>query len=441
LKQDDLLGNKPASGGGRPDVVVRSKRRVFDGFFKIDELLVSYRKYDGTMSEDQSRLVFERGDAVGALIYDRDTNRVVLVEQFKAPTLDKGRGRGWIVETMAGMIRAGETPEEALKREAMEETGYALTDAELIGCFFSSPGGSSERIFLYFATVKAADKTGKGGGDRSEGEDIRIIRMPPDELFERLDRREIDDPKLLIAAYHLRDRLKVQVPKFTALAPSTILYRNTAYPNHRIGIKTGDIKLVRGVDLWVNSENTDMMMDRVIGRTISANIRYWGGERDEEGNLFEDTIANTLKQKIGRRGFVRLGTVVETEPGALSEFGVKRILHVATVEGQGPGGGVRANVERIADCVTRVLNYVDKRNSGFRMFRSVFNSILIPMLGAGDGGLSSEKVAPCIVEAAAGFQADHPQSLLRDIYLLAYTARDRAAIEEALAERGTYARE
>jgi nudix-type nucleoside diphosphatase (YffH/AdpP family) len=441
VKEEDLLENVGSSKGSHPDVVVRSKTRVFDNFFKIDKLVVSHRKFDGTMSEDKTRLIFERGDSVGALIYNRDTNQVVLVEEFKAPTLDKGRGRGWIAETMAGTIRAGETPEQAVCREAMEETGYVLTDPELIGCFFSSPGGTSERIFLYFAAVKESDKRGMGGGNPREGEDIRIVYTTPDTLFELLEKREIEDPKLLIATYHLRDRLKRQPPKVAPLSADTIIFRSRTNPAHCIGIKTGEIRLVRGVDLWVNSENTDMMMDRVIGKTISANIRYLGAEKDDEGNVFEDTVANDLKRRIGRRGFVRLGTVVETESGALSEFGVKRIIHIAAVEGQGPGAGVKADPRRIADCVTKVLNYADSRNRSFKLFGSTFKSILIPMLGAGDGGLTSEQVAPCIVDAAANFHADRPETQLGEIYILAYTARDRAAIEQAIAARGTYVQE
>src|SRR5262245_19696856 len=121
-----------------PTVVMREQHRVFDGFFKLDEVIVSHRQFDGSMSPDKKLLIFERGDAVAALIFNRDTGRVVLVEQFKVPTLEKGQGRGWIIETMAGMIRQGETPEQAVIRETYEETGYRIKDPEPIATFFSS---------------------------------------------------------------------------------------------------------------------------------------------------------------------------------------------------------------------------------------------------------------------------------------------------------------
>jgi nudix-type nucleoside diphosphatase (YffH/AdpP family) len=137
--------------------VIQTERRIFNDFFKVDELVVSHEQIDGTMSSAQRRLVFERGDAVAVLPLNLDSRSVVLVEQFKVPTLmgrrrdDPSTSDGWILEIVAGMIDANETPEAAIVRETMEETGYRIRHPTLIGRFFSSPGGTSERIFLYFA--------------------------------------------------------------------------------------------------------------------------------------------------------------------------------------------------------------------------------------------------------------------------------------------------
>jgi len=194
--------------------VIQRRRRVFDDFFKIDGLLIAYEKTDGTITTAQRRLVFERGDSVAVLLFHVERNSVLLVEQFKAPALI-GRRRddptstdGWIVETVAGTIDGNETPEAAALRETFEETGYQIGTLRPIGKFFSSPGGSSERVFTYFAEVRDADRTGKGGG--IDDEDIKIVEVPIDRLFERLGRGAIEDLKLWIAAYWLRDRLKWQ---------------------------------------------------------------------------------------------------------------------------------------------------------------------------------------------------------------------------------------
>jgi nudix-type nucleoside diphosphatase (YffH/AdpP family) len=191
--------------------VITRQRRLFDDFFKIDELFVTHRQNNGTMSSAQRRLVFERGDSVAVLPFSRDRRAVVLVEQFKAPALvarrrdDPATTDGWLVETLAGMIDDGETPEAAAIRETLEETGYQIRTAELIGRYFVSPGGTSERVFLYFAEVTDADRTDEGGG--IDDEDIRVLHVGLAELFERLARGLIEDAKLAIGALWLQGRL------------------------------------------------------------------------------------------------------------------------------------------------------------------------------------------------------------------------------------------
>lgn len=190
---------------------IHSISREFDGFFKVDEIDVTHEAVDGTPRREQ-RLVFERGDAVAVLLYDAASQEVIVLEQFRAPVLvarrrdDRHSSDGWIVEAVAGMIDDGETPEQAVIREAQEETGYRIAVPRPIGMFFSSPGGTSERIFVYFAEVVAADRTGEGGGIAGE-EDLALVRLGTDELFRRLRSHEIQDPKLAIAAYWLKDYL------------------------------------------------------------------------------------------------------------------------------------------------------------------------------------------------------------------------------------------
>jgi nudix-type nucleoside diphosphatase (YffH/AdpP family) len=193
-------------------VETRSQRRLFDDFFKVDELIVVHQRYDGTMSGPERRLVFERGDAVAVLLFDANVRSVVLIEQFRPPILiAHGRDNpastdGWIVELVAGMIDAGETAEEAAIREVFEETGYRIANPRPIGKYFSSPGGSDERFLLYFASVGEAQREGNGGGIAGE-EDIKVFKLGIASLFDRLTQGAIDDPKLAIAAYWLKDNI------------------------------------------------------------------------------------------------------------------------------------------------------------------------------------------------------------------------------------------
>lgn len=196
--------------------VIERERRAFDDFFKIDEFLVSHEQIDGTMSAGQRRLVFERGDAVAVLLLNVDMKSVVLVEQFRVAVLvgrrrdDRSTTDGWIIETVAGAIDANETPQAAAIRETFEETGYQIREPRLISKFFTSPGGVSERVFLYFTEVTDTDRIGKGGG--VDDEDIKVVQLAIDEMFDRLAHGSIEDPKLLIGAYWLQDHLKWRRP-------------------------------------------------------------------------------------------------------------------------------------------------------------------------------------------------------------------------------------
>jgi nudix-type nucleoside diphosphatase (YffH/AdpP family) len=136
---------------------------------------------------------------------------VVLIEQFRVPSLigrrrdDPTTTNGWIIEVMAGMINENETADHAVIRETLEETGYRIKTPLLICKFFSSPGGTSERIFLYFAKVSEFDRPGKGGGLADE--DIKVVQIGVKDLFDRLARGLIDDPKLAIGACWLHGQI------------------------------------------------------------------------------------------------------------------------------------------------------------------------------------------------------------------------------------------
>src|SRR5262249_53615667 len=191
---------------GQRRVEIRGQHRLLNDFFKVDEVTVAHQRYDGTMSPDERRLVFERGDAIAVLLLDQQTRSVVTVEQFRLPALVARRrdnpaaSDAWVTELVAGMIDQGESVTQAVMRETFEETGYRIENPKPIGTFFSSPGGSSERFFLYFALVSAARREGRGGGLAGE-EDIKVCQIAVEDLFVRLAAGTIEDPKLAIAAY------------------------------------------------------------------------------------------------------------------------------------------------------------------------------------------------------------------------------------------------
>ncbi|GCE23746.1 NUDIX domain-containing protein [Dictyobacter kobayashii] len=185
-------------------VEIVEQKLLLDDFFKIEEVHVRFRRFDGKMSEPVRRLVLERGDAVGALLVNTDTQKVLMTNQFRYPTYQKGPG--WLHEVVAGMIDEHEQPEQAVRREIHEEIGYEVHALTPIATFYVSPGGSTERIFLFYAEVTNADRISNGGGLASEHEDIELIEVSFDELWDVLKKGEIRDAKTLIAVQWLQQR-------------------------------------------------------------------------------------------------------------------------------------------------------------------------------------------------------------------------------------------
>ncbi|MFD4751852.1 hypothetical protein [Streptomyces sp. NPDC058426] len=185
---------------------------------------------------------------------------------------------------------------------------------------------------------------------------------------------------------------------------------------HQIGLISGDLANVLGVDVWVNPENTRMEMSRVTEPTISATIRYHGGTHGVDGSMVNDRIAKELADRMGDCGHVAAGQVLVTGPGELRRsHGVRRIAHVAAVEGE-PTSGFRQVID-LGGCVRNLLSEVDLLNEAGEELRSV----LLPLLGTGGGNSDSDRTAQKLASATAGYFQNRPYSRIRTVYLLAYT--------------------
>ena len=415
-------------------VEISSRKRLLDAFFKVDEITVSHEQFDGEMSQERPYLVFERGDAVAALLYDPERRKVITVNQFRLPTRDKGQGRGWLVETVAGMIpetpegRPEETPPQCLIREVQEETGYQLTQATPVSTFFSSPGGSSERIYLFYAEVRKIDRKSEGGGLKEDGEDIEIVEFDIDDFFRKLTGGEFEDPKLIIAGQWLMAQRASLPAEFDGEASHTFEYKlksGQGKPAFVLGIKTGNIAATRDAEVWVNSENTDMMMDRFFGRSVSATIRTLGARKHENSrSIAEDTIGKALAVEMGNRNFVKPGTVLQTTAGELeTTHNVRRIFHVAAVAG-GIGEGLSTTLANIELSLDNALNAI----AAAKRYRSA----LVPIFGTGQGGYPVSDVAPLLVNRALAFFKNNPKPALKKIYFLAYSEGDLEILKSAI---------
>ena len=188
-------------------VIIKSKECVFDDLFKIDRAVIQYEKFDGTMTNDVVRFNFDRGNSVGILLVNPQKQSIILTRQFRYPAYVADETNGWLLEIVAGMIEPGVEILEAAKHELLEEVGYAVDKFEPIHIFYPSPGGTSEKVYLYYAEVNEAQKTDKGGGLAGEGEDIQIVELPIAEVLRLLDSGQIRDAKTIIALQWLSQKV------------------------------------------------------------------------------------------------------------------------------------------------------------------------------------------------------------------------------------------
>lgn len=179
------------------DVEILDQNTVFQGFFRISSLRVKHKLFQGGWSAEVKRELFERGHAVIVLPYDVKNDRLVLIEQFRIGALDNPNGP-WLLEAIAGMIEQGETIEQVAERESEEEAGLKLTEFWPMLSYQSSPGGSTERIYLVLARLKDEVETGVYGL-ASEQEDIKVHSLLRQDAMQLLKAEKIDNAATVIA--------------------------------------------------------------------------------------------------------------------------------------------------------------------------------------------------------------------------------------------------
>jgi ADP-ribose pyrophosphatase len=179
------------------DTKTLEENKVYQGYFDIKRLKLKHRLFAGGWSEAYERELFERGHAVGVLLYDPVLHQIVLIEQFRVGTLGKTQ-HPWLLEIVAGIIESDENELDVAKRETQEETGLLVDDLIPICDYWVSPGGTTETVKLYCARVDAKHANGVHGLVE-ESEDIRVLAFSVAEVYELLEQGKIVNAATIIA--------------------------------------------------------------------------------------------------------------------------------------------------------------------------------------------------------------------------------------------------
>jgi len=174
---------------------VKDIRALSKGHFTFNAVTFDWRRESGEWQTLQ-REVLDRGDAATLLPYNLANRTIVLVKQFRYPAYANGYD-DLLIETAAGLLDNA-SPEERIRLEAEEETGYRLHDVQKIFEAFMSPGAITEKIHFFVAEYEPSMRVSDGGGLADEGEEIEVLELPIDEALAMIADGRIADAKTIM---------------------------------------------------------------------------------------------------------------------------------------------------------------------------------------------------------------------------------------------------
>ncbi|CAI1749915.1 ADP-ribose diphosphatase [Serratia plymuthica] len=179
------------------DVEIIARETLYRGFFSLNLYRFRHRLFNGDMSPEVKREIFERGHAAVLLPYDPVRDEVVLIEQLRIAAIDTSSSP-WLLEMVAGMIETGENVEDVCRREAQEEAGVEVGRCKPVLSYLASPGGTSERLSIMVGEVDATTAEGIHGLEE-EHEDIRVHVVSREQAYRWVEEGAIDNAASVIA--------------------------------------------------------------------------------------------------------------------------------------------------------------------------------------------------------------------------------------------------
>jgi nudix-type nucleoside diphosphatase (YffH/AdpP family) len=182
-------------------VRIREVRTLSDDWYLLKKTTFDYRRRDGSW-QTMSRETYDRGHGAVILLYNLARRTVVLVRQFRFPAFGYGGTHdGYLLEAPAGLLDAA-SPEERIRAEVAEETGFHVEHVQRVFDAFMSPGSVTERLHFFVAEYESTRRSGDGGGVAEEGEDIEVLELGIDDALAMVADGRIEDGKTIMLLQH-----------------------------------------------------------------------------------------------------------------------------------------------------------------------------------------------------------------------------------------------
>lgn len=184
----------------RAEVRIVDSKVLSDDWYTLKKYTFDLRRQDGEWQR-QNREVYDRGNGATILLYNQAKRSVILTRQFRFPVFVNGHESN-LIEAAAGLLDNMD-PENRIKAEAEEETGYRVENVQKVFEAYMSPGSVTEKLYFYIAQYHPDDKVGVGGGLEDEGEDIEVLEMTIEEALAGIESGLIVDGKTIMLLYHV----------------------------------------------------------------------------------------------------------------------------------------------------------------------------------------------------------------------------------------------
>jgi nudix-type nucleoside diphosphatase (YffH/AdpP family) len=183
---------------------ITAEEVLSDNWYVLKKISFELRRRDDSW-QPQSREVYDRGNGATILLYNRARRTVVLTRQFRIPAFLNGHS-GFLIESAAGLLDNA-SPEQRIRAEVEEETGYRVGAVEKVHEAFMSPGSVTERVHFFVGEYEAGDCIGAGGGIADEGEDIEVLELGYDQALAMVASGDIMDGKTIMLLQYLKIHL------------------------------------------------------------------------------------------------------------------------------------------------------------------------------------------------------------------------------------------